>query len=162
MAIISRLLKNIGLFFKRALQNQPTFCKTSPILIKNGEFAAAMISRLLKNTVLFCKRALQKRPIFCQTSPILNEKRRVSKHRTTFRETAPHLVKKKKIWIQNVDNKNLILIFQKQTWCPDGIPGLRAMPFGRCNTLCNTHCNALQRTATHCNALQHTSTSCTH
>ena len=65
VAMISRLLRIIGLFYKRALQKRPIFYKRdlyyTCMMCVCTTYGVAMISRLLKIMCLFCKRALQKR-----------------------------------------------------------------------------------------------------
>jgi len=66
LSTISRMLKNIGLFCKRALQKRrisSTRCITRVLSLVSLHFDLSTISRMLKNIGLFCKRALQKRRI---------------------------------------------------------------------------------------------------
>jgi len=71
VATISRMLKNIGLFCKRALQKRPVFCKETCIF-KHPTHRSHPILTIHKppkkkpHKGLFCKRALQKRPLFCK------------------------------------------------------------------------------------------------
>jgi len=86
VATISRMLKNIGLFCKRALQKRPIFCKETyifkhptnrshPITIFmertlysvkkiDGIQNIGLVYVSLQNIGLFCRAFLQKRPIF--------------------------------------------------------------------------------------------------